>query len=239
MKKIIAILLVLVTLAGLTACKMFRKVDDDPNAYQPTEEPVESESYATDFSDTVPEDEPKTPVRYSEEQAYDLLTHSFPDYDMELIKIERTKEIVAEDDGTEYYIFNVSLPKIVETEPPADTEEGGDTTEATETKAVEMEPAVPYYVSVNGVVHKELASQNVDTKYVRDAFAKKFGDSDKTTGYAYKLVYEGVIPGDGKLCYNYKVFTVDTSGSEPKDVYAFNFLVTLDGKLSANPKLEN
>ncbi len=235
MKKIIAILLVLASLAALSACRLIRKVDDDPNAPKTTEKPVESDSYATNFSDTVPDEEPSGPVRYTEEKAYELLTHSFPDYDMEHVKIERTGEIVAEDDGTEYYIFNVSLPKKVETEPPADTEGDG----TTETQAIEMEPAVPYYVSVNGVVHKELASNNVDTKYVRDTFTKKYGDEDSDTGYAYKLVYEGIFKSGDNLSYNYRVFKVNTSGAEPKDEYVFNFLVTLDGKLTANPKLDN
>ena len=234
MKKIIAILLVLVTVAALSACGLIRKVDDDPNAPKTTEKPVESDSYATDFSDTVPENEPNAPVRYSEDKAYELLTHSFPDYDMEHVKIERTGEIIAENDGTEYYIFNVSLPKKAETT-PADTQGDGNT----ETQAIEMEPAVPFYVSVNGVVHKEIASNNVDTKYVRDTFAKKFGDKDTDTGYAYKLVYEGILKSGDNLSYNYRVFKVNTSGAEPKDEYVFNFLVTLDGKLTANPKLDN
>ena len=52
MKKIIAILLVLASLAALSACGLIRRVDDDPNAPKTTEKPVESDSYATDFSDT-------------------------------------------------------------------------------------------------------------------------------------------------------------------------------------------
>ena len=235
MKKIIAILLVITALAVLSACSLIRKADEDPNAYRDTEKPVEDDSYATDFSDTVPVDEPKTPVRYSEEQAYELLTHSFPDYDMEQVKIERSGEIVAEDDGTEYYIYNVSLPKKVETEPPADTEEGGET----EAKPIEYEPAVPYYVSVNGVVHKELAGENVDTKYARETFVKKYGEKDSETGYAYKLVYEGIKTGNDKLCYNFAVYEVNTSGSEPKDEYAFNYLVTIDGAFNAKTVIKH
>jgi len=235
MKKIVAIILVLASLAGLSACRLIRKADEDPNSYQPAEKPVESDTYATDFSDTVPEDEPKGPVRYTEDQAYELLSHSFPDYDMEQVKIERTGNIVAEDDGTEYYIFNVSLPKKVETT-PADSAEDGDESES---KEVEMEPAAPYYVSVNGVVHKELAGKNVDTKYAKETFTKKYGEKNKDTGFAYKLVYEGVISGEDKLCYSFAVYEVNTSGSESKDEYKFNYLVTIDGAFNAKTQVKH
>ncbi len=235
MKKIIAILLVIASFASLSACSLIRKANADPNAPAKTEKPEEKDSYATDFSDTVPKEEPKGPVRYSEDQAYELLSHSFPDYDTDHIKIERTGEIVAEDDGTEYYIFNVALPKKAESE--KDTGETGDAD--SETKEIEMEPAAPYYVSVNGVVHKELAGKNVDTKYARETFAKKYGDKNSETGYAYKLVYEGIIEGNGKLCYSYAVYEVNTSGSEPKNDYLFNYLVTIDGAFNAKTTIEH
>ena len=238
MKRIIAILLVFASFATLSACSLIRKADAEPNAHIETEKPEDQDSYATGFSDTVPEEEPKTPVRYSEEQAYELLSHSFPDYDMELVKIERTGEIVAEDDGTEYYIFNVALPKKpAETEKPADT--SGEAESESETKPVEMEPAVPYYVSVNGVVHKELAGKNVDTKYAKDTFAKKYGDKNSETGFAYKLVYEGIVEGNGKLCYSFAVYEVNTSGAEPKNTYLFNYLVTIDGAYNAKTNIEH
>ena len=235
MKKIIALILVISAVAALSACALIRRVDEDPNARTETEAPVDSETYATDFSDTVDSDEPAAPVRYSEDQAYDVLYHSFPDYDMELVKIKRTRTIVAENDGTEYYIYSVSLPKKVETEA---SKEGEDTKESESTE-VEMEPPVPYYVSVNGVVHKELADGNVDTKYAVASFTKKYGEKDKDTGFAYKLKYEGLLKSGGNLCYSFAVYKVNDSGAEAKNQYSFNYLVTVDGKQSAQTKIEH
>ena len=97
-----------------------------------------------------------------------------------------------------------------------------------------------FFVSAkNGVVHKELAGKNVDTKYARETFAKKYGDKNSETGYAYKLVYEGIIEGNGKLCYSYAVYEVNTSGSEPKNDYLFNYLVTIDGAFNAKTTIEH
>ena len=236
MKKVIAILLILSAVIALASCSLIRKATSDSDGAKTADDTESSESYATDFSDTLPDNTSDQPVRYSEDQAYELLTHSFPDYDMDYVKIERTGAIVAENDGTEYYVFNVSLPKPVETEA---TKEGDEDETESETKAVEMEPPVPYYVSVNGVVHKEIADGNVDTLYVLETFRKKYGDTDKDTGYAYKLEYKGLLQSKDNLCYNYAVYKVNTSGAEATNEYAFNYLVTVDGKLNAESVMDN
>lgn len=236
MKKVIAILLIALMTAALASCSLIRKATTDSGKAD-TAPAEDSESWATDFSETEPAETDATPVRYSEEQAYDLLSHSFPDYDMDHVKIERTGAIVAENDGTEYYIYNVALPKKVETKAP-ETDENGDPVE-TETKEVEMEPAVPYYVSVNGVVHTTLADSNVDTDYAKSAFESKYGKTNETTGFEYKLVYEGVRQSRDSLCYNFAVYEIDKTGDEAKDIYSFNYLVTIDGKMSAETKIDH
>ncbi len=234
MKKIISAILILAVLAALASCSLVRKISDDTK--DPAESAADSESYATDFSETEAGDEGSTSVRYSEDDAYELLSHSFPDYDAENVKIERTGAIVAENDGTEYYVYNVALPKKVETKEP-ETDENGETVE--DTTEIEMEPPVPYYVSVNGVVHTEIADANVDTEYAKNAFNTKYGQTNASTGFAYKLVYEGLLKSGETQCYSFAVYEVDNTGETPRDVYDFNYLVTLDGKMSAETKIDH
>jgi|GEM_PF-2473087 len=236
MKKLIAILLTFAAVLSLASCALIRKATSESG--KPESSAVEdSESWATDFSETEPDETDSAPIRYTEDQAYELLTHSFPDYDMDLVKIERTGNIVAENSGTEYYIYNVALPKQTETEEP-ETDQNGETLEA-ESKEVEMEPAVPYYVSVNGVVHTEIVDNNVDTDYCKNAFSSKHGQTNETSGLAYKLVYEGLLQSRDNLCYNFAVYEVDNTGEESKDIYSFNFLVTIDGKMSAETTIDH
>ena len=226
MKRIIALIILAASLLALSSCTLIRKIDGKPA--ENTESKAEGDTYATDFSEKpAPETEP-APIRYTEEQAYDVLVHSFPDYDMDHVKIERTKTVVAENDGTEYYIYNVSLPKNKKADTTADTADGDTTDETTE---IEMEKAAPYYVSVNGVVHKEIADNNKDTAYAEKTFFKKYGETDKDTGAAFKLAYEGVLKSGDNLCYNFAVYK--------GDAYAFNYLVTVDGAYSAETKIEH
>ncbi|MBR6917962.1 MAG: hypothetical protein IKN38_07230, partial [Clostridia bacterium] len=156
-KRTLTLTLALVMLASLASCALIRKVSDAPaDKTEDTSARPENNGYETGFSESLPENTDKTPVRYSEDQAYDLLSHSFPDYDETLIKIERTGLIVAEDDGTEYYIFKVTLPKNTKKqseETDAETADGNGAAK-TETTAVEMQEPGLCYVSVNGVVHK-------------------------------------------------------------------------------------
>ena len=222
MKKLIAAILAVLALTALASCSLFRKASDTPGTAAPetTAETVPDDSYATDFSEPDREPDVKT-VRYTEDQAYEALTHSFPEVDIKKAKIERTGAIVAENNGTEYYIFKVALPKKAET-----TKDG-------ETKETELEDPVNYYVSVNGVVHSTIVDNNVDTKYAEAKFTTKYTDTDSKTGFAYKLDYEGLLQTKDYLCYSFAVYLVDTSGESAKNVYQFNYLVTVDGGYNA------
>ena len=246
MKKILALLTVIAMLAALCSCgsRLIRKTSETYSASgdkkaesAPAEDTEDATESAADTTGQDP-DPGKNGLRCTEDEAYEILTHSFPDYDMDLVKIEKTGAMVAENTGTEYYIFNVSLPKIpesVETEAPDDPdggEDGGDV--ETEPAAPEMEDPVPYYVSVNGVVHTEVADGNVDTEYAKAALLKNFGDRDPETGYAYELKYVGLVVvdngGDSALCYKFDVYKINTSGAEPVEEFADNYFVTVDGK---------
>ena len=233
MKKILAIILIMTMLLGFASCGLIRKATSDSADISSADNVPESETYATDFSDSLPEDTTDAPIKYTEDQAYELLSHSFPDYDMDHVEIEKTGEIIAENDGTEYYIFNVALPVKAESET--------ETSDQNETKdsEVEMEDPVPYYVSVNGVVHTAIGDNNVTNKDAAKTFFKKYGETDKETGFSYKLLYEGIVKSGENICYDFSVYKVNTSGEEAKDEYAFNYLVTIDGKLSAESKRSN
>ena len=239
-KRTVTLILALVIAASLASCALIRKVSDAPAAKtEDTSARPDNNGYETGFSDSVPGND-KTPVRYTEDQAYELLSHSFPDYDEKLVKIERTGLIVAENDGTEYYIFKVTLPKETKKadESAADTKDANEAKDS-ETKEVEMQEPVLCYVSVNGVVHKEITGDNVDTGYVIEKFHKKYGDRDEETGFSYALQYKGILKSGENLCYNFAVYKVNNNGAEPVNEYAFNYLVTIDGKMNAESKMEN
>lgn len=230
MKKIIAILLVSLMVFALASCSLIRKATPKEELTRPADT---TENNVPDTTPADTEETDNTPVvRYTEEEAYELLSHSFPDYDMSKVKIQRTGEIVAENNGTEYYIYNVELPKKAET----DTKAEGDKETETETKAIEYEPAAPYYVSVNGVVHTELADNNKDTAYARNVFFTKHGEKNEKTGYEFVLRYEGLLKSQDNLCYNYAVYE---KVGEDQEVYYINFLVTVDGKYSAETVREH
>ncbi|MBR3639907.1 MAG: hypothetical protein IKN50_04800 [Clostridia bacterium] len=233
MKKIVSLILLTAMLASLCSCGLIRKATPKTPEPAKQEDAQDSESYATDFSEPLPDQDDNTPVRYTADKAKDLLAHSFPDYKEEEIKIEDTGAVIAENDGTEYYIFNVSLAEKTETK--SDTKAESET----ETKAIVFKDPEPYYVSVNGVVHTIITGENVDNKHAEKTFYKKYGEKEEATGYAYKLVYEGVVNSNESYCYNFAVYKVNTSGAEPTDEYAFNYLVTIDGKLSAESKKNN
>ena len=240
-----AILLIIAIVFTLTSCGFFRKatVSSDSTGTESTSDTVGSSSGDSNTSN--PGDDIQKPdgLRYTEDDAYNVLIHSFPDYDADLIKIERTGNMIAEGDSSEYYIFNVSLPIIPETEAPestaADDEDTTDETDTTAPPEIEMAPPVPYYVSVNGVVHKEVSHDSVDTDYVRAAFLKAYGERDTKTGFAYSLKYEGLIKNNGGLCYSFAVYETDTSGAEPLEKYMFNYIVTTDGTLHAETNVDH
>ncbi|MBR6918098.1 MAG: hypothetical protein IKN38_07935, partial [Clostridia bacterium] len=80
---------------------------------------------------------------------------------------------------------------------------------------------------------------NVDTGYVIEKFHKKYGDRDEATGFSYALQYKGILKSGDNLCYNFAVYKVNNTGAEPVNEYAFNYLVTIDGKMNAESKMEN
>ena len=237
--RVTALLLTLAAAFVLTSCSLFRKatVAQEVSDVVTTRDEAESSAEETTSTGTKNSSSDKDGLRYTEDEAYNVLIHSFPDYDTDLIKIERTGNMIAEGNSTEYYIFNVSLPIIPETTAAESTDtEDADTTGETETTAppvIEMAPPVAYYVSVNGVVHREVSTENVDTDYVRAAFLKNYGERSEATGFEYKLDYEGVLKNSGELCYNFAVYEINTSGEEPVEEYKFNYIVTADGKFSA------
>ena len=235
-----ALILIAAMIFALASCGLIRKATEIPE--QPDEgRPAETVDTSADDTDAAETEDPapaKDGLRYTEDEAYDVLIHSIPDYDKKKVKIERTGNIIAEENGTEYYIFNVSLPITPETEKPESTDET-DETETTEAPEVKMGEPEPYYVSVNGVVHREISGDNVDTDYVKAAFFKNYGERDSATGFAYSLEYEGLVKNKGMLCYSFAVFETDTSGADPVDKYVFNYIVTTDGKLSAEASLDH
>ena len=228
MKRIIAILLIVFTLFALASCSLIRKATpkeeqtrqaDTGEGNAPESKPADTES----DSDNTPA------VRYTVDEAYELLSHSFPDYKADEVKIERTDLIVAENDGTEYYVFNVSLAKKAETDTAAESDTENADTKDTDTKAAEFAEPVHYYVSVNGVVHTELVDNNVDNQYAKNVFIQKHGEKDEA-GHEYVLEYEGLLKSQDNLCYNFAVYK---KISDDKKEYYTNFLVTVDGKYSA------
>ena len=237
MKKLLAIILLTATVLAMSSCALIRKTTSDQTPKETNRTDADSETYATDFSDTIPEETSAEPVKYTEDDAFELLTNSFSEReDSEYVKIESTGNIIAQNDGTEYFIFNVALPKPAETSEKPETDENGN--EVSETKEIEMEPAVPYYVSVNGVVVTKIADDNIDTSYVKDSFYKKHGETDSETGAKYALEYRGIMKTNDKLCYNFAVFT-ETAGGAENRIYQYNYLVTVDGGYSAETKLES
>lgn len=229
MKKIIALSLIAAALLGLSSCKLIRKATEQvPEEKTETSETPGDETYSTDFADTeAAEDDTPADLRCTPDDAYKLLYQSFPDVDPSLVKAWYTESVIATDDGTEYYIFEVTLPEKPETD-DTDDEDDGDT--ETETEIVYGETEL-YYVSVNGVVHKEIDTTNMDSKHAAYTYLESHGTKDSKTGYEYKLEYEGLVSGTDTYCYNFAVYLKNTStGSND---YVVNYLVTIDGKLSA------
>ncbi len=241
MKKIVSIILLTAMLAVLCSCGLIRKATPETSVPAGQDDVPDSETYATDFSESLPDQTDDTSVRYTAEMAQEVLVHSFPDYEENEIKVENTGAMIAESDGTEYYIFNVSLAKKPESkaETEAEVDADGEGEVETETEPLVFMDPEPYYVSVNGVVHKALSGETVDNKNAENTFYKKYGEKEEETGYAYKLIYEGVVNSNESYCYSFAVYKVNTSGAEPTDEYAFNYLVTIDGKLSAESKNKN
>ena len=191
MKKVLAILFVLSFMFALASCSLIRKATD------PSEQPTVN----TAGDDTTPADPENKTFTASEAEA--LVKESVSDS----TSVSATGKIVAENDGTEYYIFEV----------------------------VEGDRRSLRYVSKAGEVRGALTSGNVDTAYAESAFKNKYGEENAKTGGKYKLVYEGLLKSGETYCYSFAVYEV----AGDKESYSFNFLVTVDGKMSAETKIDH
>ena len=191
MKKLIAILLAASFMIALTSCSLIRKATD------PSEQPAQP----AQNEETTPSDTGNKELTASEAEA--LIKENASD----VTSVSATGKIVAENDGTEYYVFEVT--------------EG-------DRKSLR-------YVSKAGDIRGALSSGNVDTAYAESAFKNKYGEENAKTGGKYKLVYEGLLKSGETYCYSFAVYEV----AGDKESYSFNFLVTVDGKMSAETKINH
>ncbi len=191
MKKLIALLLTVLFMTALASCSLIRKATD------PSEQPAQP----AQNEETTPSDPENKELTASEAEA--LIKENASD----VTSVSATGKIVAENDGTEYYVFEVT--------------EG-------DRKSLR-------YVSKAGDIRGALSSGNVDTAYAESAFKNKYGEENAKTGGKYKLVYEGLLKSGETYCYSFAVYEV----AGDKESYSFNFLVTVDGKMSAETKINH
>ena len=191
MKKLIAILLAASFMIALTSCSLIRKATD------PSEQPAQP----AQNEETTPSDPGNKELTASEAEA--LIKENTSD----VTSVSATGKIVAENDGTEYYVFEVT----------------------------EGDRRSLRYVSKAGDIRGALSSGNVDTAYAESAFKNKYGEENAKTGGKYKLVYEGLLKSGETYCYSFAVYEV----AGDKESYSFNFLVTVDGKMSAETKIDH
>ena len=191
MKKLIALLLAVLFMTALASCSLIRKATD------PSEQPAQP----AQNEETTPSDPENKELTASEAEA--LIKENASD----VTSVSATGKIVAENDGTEYYVFEVT--------------EG-------DRKSLR-------YVSKAGDIRGALSSGNVDTAYAESAFKNKYGEENTKTGGKYKLVYEGLLKSGETYCYSFAVYEV----AGDKESYSFNFLVTVDGKMSAETKINH
>lgn len=226
MKKTISIILItLIAISSLASCSLIRKATPVEEKYVSSAENNSSDNNTanntSDTADTPDTADNSTPVRYTESEASALLKDSlaseYPDDDFTVIE---TGDMTAQSDGSEYYLFRVTLPAKTE----GDEEKPAETTD--------------YYVSVNGVIYTELSEDNATVNEAAATFATKHGEKDATTGLPYKVEYQGTVKNNGVYCYNFKVFLEDTSGAEAKLTYKTNYIVSLDGHSSGEQVME-
>ncbi len=192
MKKILALLLAASFVIALSSCSLIRKATDpsDRSSVQPASNDEEK-----------PSDPDKKELSASEAEA--LIKENTAD----VTSVSATGKIVAENDGTEYYVFEVT----------------------------EGDRRSLRYVSKAGDIRGALTSGNVDTAYAESAFKNKYGEENAKTGGKYKLVYEGLLKSGDTYCYSFAVYEI----AGESESYSFNFLVTVDGKMSAETKIDH
>ena len=120
---------------------------------------------------------------------------------------------------------------------PADVpraSEGNDDAEA-------GEPAVKEYTVAEAIeIVKNSSSADAAVAatgkiVAENACKNKYGEENSKTGGKYKLVYEGLLKSGETYCYNFAVYEV----ADGNETYSFNFLVTVDGKMSAETKIDH
>jgi hypothetical protein len=122
MKRLFALILALCMALSLCSCALIRKIEPADTEAPDTTDNNESSNVETEFSETKEEDTTNEEIRYTEEEAYDLLIASLgiTDETVETEEGEEPKEapvvtktgaVTAQSNGTEYYIFEVEYPE--------------------------------------------------------------------------------------------------------------------------------
>ncbi len=246
MKKIFALILVACMLMSLCSCALIRKIEPADTSSGETTEDISETKVDTDFSETKEEENTsEEEIRYTEDEAYDLLVSSLgiteegeentdETAEEKQPTITKTGAIIAQSNGTEYYIFEVEYPEKETDEESSDTE----AEDAADSETAEEESGKKaVYVSTNGIVYESLEEANTTTLLAADTYTVKHGEVDEETGFKYKVEYQGLIKNLDLYCYNFIVYLEDDSSGTVNYVYKTNYLVTLDGKSSGEQKL--
>ena len=103
-RKLLALIIAVSSVMTLASCSLIRKIDK--NAQSADTQPSDSESYNTDFQNAPESETEDAGILADEGSAYDFLMGSFTDEDKELITVTKTGDIIAQSNGSEYFIFD-------------------------------------------------------------------------------------------------------------------------------------
>ena len=240
MKRLFALILVLCMTLSLCSCALIRKIEPADTAAPDTTDNNDSANVETEFSETKEEDTTNEDIRYTEEEAYELLIASLGETaeteDGEepaaAPTVTKTGAVIAQSNGTEYYIFEVEYPE-------KETEEGTSADSGAESNAEEEKNGKKtVYVSTNGIIYDALEEANTTSLLAAETYITKHGETDEETGFKYRVEYQGLVKNRDLYCYNFIVYLEDDSSGTVNSVYKTNYLVTLDGKSSGEQKLK-
>ena len=240
MKRLFALILALCMAFSLCSCALIRKIEPADTAAPDTSDDSNSESVETEFSETKEEDTTNEEIRYTEAEAYDLLIASLGETaeteegeePTAVPTVTKTGAVIAQSNGTEYYIFEVEYPEKEESDDTtADSDTESDSEEAKSGKQ-------PVYVSTNGIIYDTLEEANTTSLLAGQTYITKHGETDEETGFKYRVEYQGLVKNRDLYCYNFIVYLEDDSSGTVNSVYKTNYLVTLDGKSSGEQKLK-
>jgi len=243
MKRLFALILALCMTLSLCSCALIRKIEPADTAAPDTTVNNDSSNVETEFSETKEEDTTNEEIRLTEEEAYEQLIESLGVTDesteteegeepKEAPTVTKTGAIIAQSNGTEYYIFEVEYP---EKEAEDDTSADSDTEADSEAEEGGIKPV---YVSTNGIIYDALEEANTTTLLAAETYITKHGETDEETGFKYRVEYQGLVKNRDLYCYNFIVYLEDDSSGTVNSVYKTNYLVTLDGKYSGEQKLK-